>query len=115
MLHCDDYSELLRCMQVVLLDECSQMTEPMSLLPVARFNCSKLVVVGDPKVCLASLYSGYVTPRAVVTSNKATTSIGCVFHKTVLGSTEASFVHITRRLYVTITFIAKLWSATYPI
>ena len=87
-------------MQVVLLDECSQMTEPMSLLPVARFNCSKLVLVGDPKVCLASLYSGYVTPTAIVTSlheNKAT-SVGRVFHKTVLGSTEASFVHITGRL-----------------
>ncbi|XP_074131263.1 LOW QUALITY PROTEIN: 5'-3' DNA helicase ZGRF1 [Sminthopsis crassicaudata] len=34
---------------VVLLDECSQMTEPASLLPIARFNCEKLVLVGDPK------------------------------------------------------------------
>ncbi|XP_070545124.1 uncharacterized protein [Ptychodera flava] len=42
------------CMQklkfpVVLLDECSQMTEPTSLLPMARFECEKLVLVGDPK------------------------------------------------------------------
>ena len=34
--------------QVVLLDECSQMTEPASLLPMARFGCEKLVLVGDP-------------------------------------------------------------------
>ncbi|XP_075785856.1 5'-3' DNA helicase ZGRF1 isoform X2 [Pelodiscus sinensis] len=34
---------------VVVLDECSQMTEPTSLLPIARFVCEKLVLVGDPK------------------------------------------------------------------
>ncbi|PIK41811.1 hypothetical protein BSL78_21324 [Apostichopus japonicus] len=34
---------------VVLLDECSQITEPACLLPVARFECQKLVLVGDPK------------------------------------------------------------------
>ncbi|NXD69120.1 ZGRF1 protein, partial [Eolophus roseicapillus] len=34
---------------VVILDECSQMTEPASLLPIARFQCEKLVIVGDPK------------------------------------------------------------------
>ncbi|XP_051823101.1 protein ZGRF1 [Antechinus flavipes] len=34
---------------IVVLDECSQMTEPASLLPIARFNCEKLVLVGDPK------------------------------------------------------------------
>ncbi|NXT35338.1 ZGRF1 protein, partial [Pelecanoides urinatrix] len=34
---------------VVMLDECSQMTEPASLLPIARFQCEKLVLVGDPK------------------------------------------------------------------
>ncbi|RLV96717.1 hypothetical protein DV515_00012520 [Chloebia gouldiae] len=34
---------------VVMLDECSQMTEPASLLPIARFHCEKLVLVGDPK------------------------------------------------------------------
>ncbi|XP_022807075.1 protein ZGRF1-like [Stylophora pistillata] len=34
---------------VLLLDECSQMTEPASLLPMARFECQKLVLVGDPK------------------------------------------------------------------
>ncbi|XP_067670945.1 5'-3' DNA helicase ZGRF1-like [Haliotis asinina] len=33
----------------VMLDECSQMTEPSSLLPIARFSCEKLVLVGDPK------------------------------------------------------------------
>ncbi|NXX11947.1 ZGRF1 protein, partial [Podargus strigoides] len=34
---------------VVMLDECSQMTEPASLLPIARFQCEKLILVGDPK------------------------------------------------------------------
>nr|XP_023420114.1 protein ZGRF1 [Cavia porcellus] len=34
---------------VVVLDECSQMTEPTSLLPIARFQCEKLILVGDPK------------------------------------------------------------------
>ncbi|KAM6429079.1 5'-3' DNA helicase ZGRF1 [Rhynochetos jubatus] len=34
---------------VVMLDECSQMTEPAALLPIARFQCEKLVLVGDPK------------------------------------------------------------------
>lgn len=34
---------------LVLLDEACQMTEPSSLLPVARFGCRKLVLVGDPK------------------------------------------------------------------
>ncbi|XP_060248703.1 protein ZGRF1 isoform X1 [Meriones unguiculatus] len=34
---------------VVVLDESSQMTEPASLLPIARFECEKLILVGDPK------------------------------------------------------------------
>ena len=37
-------------MQVVLVDEASQMSEPVSLLPVARFGCHKLLLLGDPKV-----------------------------------------------------------------
>ncbi|TNV86292.1 hypothetical protein FGO68_gene3263 [Halteria grandinella] len=34
--------------KVVILDECSQMLEPQSLLPISRFNCRKLIAVGDP-------------------------------------------------------------------
>jgi len=34
---------------IVLLDECSQMVEPMSLVPVARFACVRLVLIGDPQ------------------------------------------------------------------
>jgi superfamily I DNA and/or RNA helicase len=34
---------------IVILDECSQMTEPMSLLPICRFQCSFALLVGDPK------------------------------------------------------------------
>lgn len=44
--------------QFVVLDEASQMTEPASLLPIARFGCEKLVLVGDPKVCYEKLVLG---------------------------------------------------------
>jgi hypothetical protein len=37
----------LRC-DVVVLDECSQMTEPASLLPIARLGASRILCVGDP-------------------------------------------------------------------
>eukprot|EP00897_Mesotaenium_endlicherianum_P006403 jgi/Mesen1/5791/ME000293S04946 len=33
---------------ICLLDECSQMPEPLSLLPICLFHCEKLVAVGDP-------------------------------------------------------------------
>jgi len=28
---------------IVILDECSQLTEPISLLPISRFSCQQLV------------------------------------------------------------------------
>ena len=34
---------------VQLQDECSQMMEPVSMLPIARFKCQRLILVGDPK------------------------------------------------------------------
>lgn len=34
--------------KIVILDEASQMIEPQSLLSIYRFNCEKLLVVGDP-------------------------------------------------------------------
>ena len=42
---------------VVILDECCQMTEPNALLPIARFKCRQLMLVGDPKQ-LAPTVSG---------------------------------------------------------
>lgn len=45
--------------QLVIIDECSQMTEPASLLPVSKFACEKLVLVGDPKVCKLDIVSSY--------------------------------------------------------
>ena len=33
---------------LVLLDECSQLTEPASMLPLARVGCERLLAVGDP-------------------------------------------------------------------
>ena len=34
--------------QIVLLDECSQLTEPASLVPLAKLDCERLLAVGDP-------------------------------------------------------------------
>ncbi|ORX93560.1 P-loop containing nucleoside triphosphate hydrolase protein, partial [Basidiobolus meristosporus CBS 931.73] len=33
---------------IIILDESSQVTEPMALVPVCRFACEKLILVGDP-------------------------------------------------------------------
>jgi hypothetical protein len=33
----------------ILMDECSQVMEPLSLVPLLRFKCSKMVMIGDPK------------------------------------------------------------------
>ncbi|KJE93823.1 hypothetical protein, variant 1 [Capsaspora owczarzaki ATCC 30864] len=33
----------------IVLDECSQMTEASSLVPISRFGCKRLILVGDPK------------------------------------------------------------------
>lgn len=37
-----------QCFEVLLLDEASQMIEPLSLLPIKAFKPRKLLVVGDP-------------------------------------------------------------------
>ncbi|TPX35866.1 hypothetical protein SmJEL517_g01695 [Synchytrium microbalum] len=34
---------------IVILDESSQIPEPLSLCPIKQFNCSKAILVGDPK------------------------------------------------------------------
>lgn len=36
------------CANLVILDECSQMTEPTSMLPIMRFGAQRLLLVGDP-------------------------------------------------------------------
>jgi superfamily I DNA and/or RNA helicase len=41
---------------IVILDECSQMIEPLSLLPIARFKCEKLVRLP----CLSTLSFHYI-------------------------------------------------------
>ena len=38
----------LKC-PILILDECSQMTEPLSLLPIVKFSPQWAVLVGDPK------------------------------------------------------------------
>ena len=43
---------------IVILDEASQVTEPMALLPILQFRCTKVVLVGDPlQVIIHSNYS----------------------------------------------------------
>jgi superfamily I DNA and/or RNA helicase len=32
----------------VLVDESSQLMEPLTMVPLARFNCNRLVMIGDP-------------------------------------------------------------------
>lgn len=59
--------------QVQLLDECSQMMEALSLLPIARFKCEKLVLVGDPNQlpptiqgdCILSIVWYYIVKAAI--------------------------------------------------
>jgi len=34
---------------IIILDECSQLMEPTSLIPISRFGCQQLMLVGDPK------------------------------------------------------------------
>ena len=48
---CASANELLdaEAFDVAILDECSQMTEPMSLLPVVRSKAAHLIAVGDPQ------------------------------------------------------------------
>ena len=37
-----------RYFPIVILDECSQMVEPVSLGPIVKSRCQKLIAVGDP-------------------------------------------------------------------
>ena len=34
---------------IIIIDECSQMTEPLTCIPLSRFKCKKMILVGDPK------------------------------------------------------------------
>ncbi|KAI9499553.1 P-loop containing nucleoside triphosphate hydrolase protein [Zychaea mexicana] len=36
------------CFSLALVDEASQLTEPLSMLPLVRFTCSRLIMIGDP-------------------------------------------------------------------
>lgn len=37
-----------RTFDIIILDECSQVTEPSALVPILKFNPKRLVLVGDP-------------------------------------------------------------------
>eukprot|EP01018_Ginkgo_biloba_P023131 Gb_31875 [translate_table: standard] len=44
--------------QICILDECSQIPEPLSLLPLSQFGCIKLIAVGDPAQLPPALLGG---------------------------------------------------------
>lgn len=44
-----DQSSNFLSFPITILDECSQMTETTSLLPLASFGCQKCLLIGDPK------------------------------------------------------------------
>ncbi|KAJ3231422.1 hypothetical protein HDU81_003767 [Chytriomyces hyalinus] len=48
---------------LLVLDECSQMTEPLSLLPISRFNPSHAVLIGDPLQLSPTLETNCVTAQ----------------------------------------------------
>ncbi|KAI8609345.1 P-loop containing nucleoside triphosphate hydrolase protein [Chytriomyces sp. MP71] len=49
---------------ILILDECSQMTEPLSLLPILRFNPQLSLLIGDPLQLAPTLETGSVDPRS---------------------------------------------------
>ena len=53
---------------IVLLDECSQLTEPASMLPLMRVQCSRLLAVGDPMQLPPTLHNR-TTPGASPSAN----------------------------------------------
>lgn len=50
--------------QIVILDESSQMLEPLSMLPIGKFGCEKLISVGDPMQLPPTLTSNQITTTA---------------------------------------------------
>ena len=66
---------------IVLLDECSQMIEPASLLPMQRFRCQRLVAVGDPKQLqpqLKDVEAAASEPAAARRGDKPATVASCL-------------------------------------
>ena len=49
---------------IVILDECSQMTEALSLLPLGRFRCQRVILIGDPLQLPPTLPSTRCSPPA---------------------------------------------------
>jgi hypothetical protein len=50
---------------IVLMDECSQMLEPMAMVALSRFRGSRLVAVGDPQQLPPMLSGGCVETQGV--------------------------------------------------
>ena len=59
---------------IVLLDESSQLTEPASLLPLARMQCERLLAVGDPMQLSPPLHQRTSSGRSPLTAPTHTTS-----------------------------------------
>jgi superfamily I DNA and/or RNA helicase len=60
---------------VLILDECSQMTEPLSLLPMACARPLKMLLVGDPKQLPPTMASSTTSFECGVNTNDSTGAI----------------------------------------
>ncbi|KAJ3025096.1 UNVERIFIED_CONTAM: hypothetical protein HDU68_007462 [Siphonaria sp. JEL0065] len=59
----------------LILDECSQMTEPLSLLPILRFNPSTCLLIGDPQ---------QLSPTLETNTSNPSTSLDCTLYSRLL-------------------------------
>ena len=62
---------------IVLLDESSQVTEPASLLPIARVQCERLLAVGDPMQLPPTLHNRTRpgAPPSTIATSAATSAL----------------------------------------
>lgn len=64
---------------IVLLDECSQMIETMSLMPIIRFKCERLLAVGDPNQVTVHTHTHAVSAVCVVLHGAGEHLPSCVY------------------------------------
>ena len=72
---------------ILFLDECSQMIEPQSLLPITSSRCSKMVMVGDPMQLPPVTRSSDVVTTSSSSSSTSSTNPGLE---------QAMFVRLSR-------------------
>jgi hypothetical protein len=87
---------------IVILDECSQMPEPLSLLPAAKFGSSAFLLVGDPLQLPPQLKS---RPKI---DNQDQQGLGCaLFSRLAQLGVPAVLLRTQYRLHPTLSSIAN--------